>query len=73
MSNTTVSKSLRQKIKAKAIVKRLNEVALGELKVSNQSLRAMEIALKKTVPDQAAVTLQDVEGNAIVPIVNINI
>lgn len=56
----------RDKIKTSQLVNRLNQIAMGEVQVDQTQLRAIEIALRKTLPDLSTVTLQgDANGGPI--------
>jgi hypothetical protein len=59
----------RDRISTSMLINRLNKVALGQLEVSPIQLRAMEIALKKTVPDLSASELEVTENRpyAVIP------
>lgn len=46
---------VRSKIQASQLINRLTDHALGELELSNTQVRAIEILLKKTIPDLSAV------------------
>lgn len=48
---------VRAKIQTSQLVKRLTEHALGKVELSPTQVRAIEILIKKTLPDLSAVTL----------------
>lgn len=48
---------VRSKIQASQLVNRLTNHALGEVELSATQVRAIEILLKKTIPDLSAVEL----------------
>jgi hypothetical protein len=50
----------RQRIQTTQLVKRLTEHALGNINMEPSQVRAIEILLKKSLPDLSTVTL---EGN----------
>lgn len=52
----------RTKIKTSQLVNRLMKIALGEVQVDQVQLRAIEIALRKTLPDLSTITLQGDEN-----------
>jgi len=61
---------VRTKIKTSQLIKRVQDYALGILDdddISTTRLRAIEVLLRKTLPDQTAVS---VSGDAENPIVN---
>lgn len=55
----------REKIQTSQLVNRLNKIALGEVEVDSVQLKAIEIALRKTLPDLSNITLQGPGGGAI--------
>lgn len=59
------SDEIRAKIQATQLVKRLTNHALGEIELSATQIRAIEILLKKSVPDLSAVELTGAEGGPI--------
>lgn len=76
-NNRFVSKhdKLRDRVKARALLKRLQENALGTLQppMTTQQIRSAEILLRKTLPDLTAITLQDEAGNGVAASVTINL
>lgn len=46
---------IREKIKVSQLVNRLNKFIKGEIDLTSQQVRAIEILLKKTVPDLSSV------------------
>jgi hypothetical protein len=48
---------IRDKINAGLLVERLTECALGQLELTSQQMKAIEILLKKSVPDLSAVEM----------------
>lgn len=48
---------VRAKIQASQLVNRLTDHALGTIDLSNTQVRAIEVLLKKCVPDLQAITL----------------
>jgi len=56
---------IRDKINAGILVERLTECALGQLELTSQQMKAIEILLKKSVPDLSAV---EMTGDADAPI-----
>ena len=56
----------REKIKTSQLVNRLMKIAMGEVQVDPVQLRAIEIALRKTLPDLSTVTIQgDANGGPV--------
>lgn len=45
------------KIKTSQLINRLNDHALGKVKMENSAVKAADILLRKTVPDLSAMTL----------------
>jgi hypothetical protein len=62
--NPKIEAAHRERIATSQLINRLNKVALGELEISPVQLKAMEIALRKTLPDLASV---EHTGDAIQP------
>jgi hypothetical protein len=56
---------IRDKIQAGLLVERLTECALGSLELTSQQMKAIEILLKKSVPDLSSVELT---GDADAPV-----
>jgi hypothetical protein len=56
---------IRDKINAGILVERLTECALGQLELTSQQMKAIEILLKKSVPDLSSV---EMTGDADAPI-----
>jgi len=62
----------REKIKTTQLINRLQDHALGAVEMSSTQVRAVEVLLKKRVPDLSAVTLQgDDDGGAVKTITEI--
>lgn len=60
----------KNKIKASAILNRLNQCVEGTLELSSNQLKAADIILKKIVPDLARTEIDaDIKGNLTVEIV----
>lgn len=56
----------RQKIQTTQLINRLQNHGLGKLEMSSTQVRAVEILLKKAVPDLATMVLQgDDDGGAV--------
>lgn len=49
---------VRKKIQASQLINRLTDHALGEIELSNTQVRAIEILLKKTIPDISSIQIQ---------------
>jgi hypothetical protein len=56
---------IRDKINAALLVERLTECALGSIELTSQQMKAIEILLKKSVPDLSSV---EMTGDADAPI-----
>lgn len=56
---------VRSKIQASQLVNRLTNHALGEVELSATQVRAIEILLKKTIPDLSAVELSGDPANPV--------
>jgi hypothetical protein len=56
---------IRDKINAGILVERLTECALGQLELTSQQMKAIEILLKKSVPDLTSV---EMTGDADAPV-----
>lgn len=67
MSNRVIHERLseehRKKIQTSAIVNRLNSIAVGKVDVTPTQMRAIEVALRKTVPDLTSITIKGDEAN----------
>ena len=67
MSNRVIHERLseehRKKIQTSAIVNRLNSIAVGDVDVTPTQMRAIEVALRKTVPDLTSITIKGDETN----------
>lgn len=57
----------REKIQVSQLVNRLTKHALGEVEMSSTQVRAIEILLKKTLPDLQSTELTGAEGDALFP------
>jgi hypothetical protein len=65
--NAMLIAEAREKIRTTQLINRLQDHALGEIDMSQTQVRAVEILLRKSVPDLATVTLQgDDEGGPVV-------
>jgi hypothetical protein len=49
---------VREKIRASQLINRLQKCAFGEISLTTTQLRAIEILLRKSIPDLAAVEIQ---------------
>lgn len=52
----------RERIQTAQLVKRLTDHALGQIDLTNQQVRSIEILLKKTLPDLQSVTIEGGES-----------
>lgn len=68
-----VSMQTRKRIKLKSILRKMNRIAMGQEKATTQQMRAMEILLKKTMPDLSAIAVTDEEGKGLQTVMNINL
>ncbi len=53
---------VREKIKSSQLINRLTDHALGDLELSNTQVRAIEILLKKSIPDLSAIEHKGDDG-----------
>ena len=51
----------RQKIQTSQLLNRLNSHAVGELELSGTQLKAIEILLRKSLPDLSSIALTDAD------------
>jgi hypothetical protein len=67
--NPKIEAAHRDRIATSQLINRLNRIALGELEVTPVALKAMEIALRKTLPDLASVehTGDSIQPFALIP------
>ena len=49
--NPKITEAHREKIKTTQLINRLNKIGLGEVEATSVQMRAIEVALKKSVPD----------------------
>jgi hypothetical protein len=68
--NPKNQQSVRDKIQATQLVNRLTDHALGKISLEATQIKAIEILLKKSVPDLSAVTIS---GDAENPLVTTSI
>jgi len=59
----------RAKIKTTKLLLRLQDNALGEIELSKERIRSIEILLKKTIPDLSSVTVAGDKANPLSVIV----
>ena len=59
------SDEVRAKIQTSQLVNRLTDHALGKLELSTTQVRAIEVLLKKTIPDLSAVQHSGDENNPV--------
>ena len=60
--NKLHQEDVREKIKSSQLINRLTDHALGDLELSNTQVRAIEILLKKSIPDLSAVEHKGDDG-----------
>lgn len=61
----TLSQNTRDRIKASQLINRLTAHALEDLELSATQIKAIEILLRKVLPDLKAVELTGLDGGAI--------
>lgn len=54
---------VRKKIQTSQLVNRLTDHALGDIELTNTQVRAIEILLKKTIPDLSSIEHSGDEAN----------
>ena len=59
---------IREKIKTSQLVNRLTNCALGDVELTAQQLKAIEILLRKSLPDLSAVSIEGSGGNGEIPV-----
>jgi hypothetical protein len=59
---------IREKIRASQLVNRLTDCALGEVDLTPQQLKSIEILLRKSLPDLSAVSIEGTGENGDIPI-----
>ncbi len=59
---------IREKIKTSQLVNRLTNCALGDVELTAQQLKAIEILLRKSLPDLSAVSIEGSGDNGEIPI-----
>lgn len=64
--NAMLIEEARTKIKTTQLINRLQDHALKDTDLSNSQIKAIEILLRKSVPDLQAVTLSAPDGGPIV-------
>lgn len=55
----------REKIQTSQLINRLNKIGLGEADCSPTQMKAIEILLRKTVPDLSAIALTGGDGGPV--------
>lgn len=63
--NAMLIEEARTKIQTTQLINRLQNHALGEIEMSATQVRAVEVLLKKSVPDISNITLQGDDDNPI--------
>ncbi len=66
--NAMLIEEAREKIKTTQLINRLQDHALGDVEMSQTQVRAVEILLKKRVPDLTSVALAGDHDGAPVPV-----
>ncbi len=59
------SDEIRAKIQASQLINRLTDHALGDVELTSTQVRAIEILLKKSVPDLSAMELTGSDGGPV--------
>jgi hypothetical protein len=59
---------IREKIKTSQLVNRLTNCALGDVELTAQQLKAIEILLRKSLPDLSAVSIEGAGDNGEIPV-----
>ena len=60
-----LSEEWRERIRAAAILQRLDRAAMGEVDMTSSQLKAAEIVLRKTIPDLNKTELSGPDGGKI--------
>jgi hypothetical protein len=63
--NKLHQEDVRKKIQASQLINRLTDHALGDSELSATQIKAIEILLRKSVPDLTAVSLSGPDGGAV--------
>lgn len=63
------SDEIRAKIQTSQLINRLTDHALGKVELSTSQVRAIEVLIKKTVPDLSSVALTGEDGGAFTVVV----
>jgi hypothetical protein len=61
----THQETVRAKIQTSQLINRLEKHALGELDLSASQIKAIEVLIRKTLPDLSAVTIESDDGKDI--------
>lgn len=64
--------STRARIQAAKLIDRLDAAAMGEVDLTPQQVRAIEILLKKTLPDLSATELSGADGGPLQANINVH-
>lgn len=59
----------REKIQTSQLINRLNKIGLGEADCSQTQMKAIEILLRKTLPDLSSVSLTGADGTGPVQVI----
>lgn len=65
--NLTHDEKTRQLIQTSQLVNRLNQFANGEITIDRDRMKAIEILLRKTLPDLSSVTMSSDPENPLFP------
>lgn len=63
---------VRKKIQASQLLNRLTDHAFGEVELSQSQIKAIEILLKKSLPDLSAVELTGAGGGPVESVLNVS-
>lgn len=55
----------REKIQTSQLLNRLKDNAFGDVELTQGQIKSIEILLKKTLPDLAAITLTGIDGGPV--------
>ena len=62
------TESVREKIRATQLINRLQKFAFGEIELTMTQVRAIEILLRKSIPDLAAVEIKSEQTHYVVEV-----
>jgi hypothetical protein len=59
---------IREKIRTSQLINRLTDCALGDVELTAQQLKSIEILLKKSLPDLSSVSIEGAGENGEIPV-----